>query len=353
MTTIGLVLEPLDTLFFRTGRPFGAGLPGESGLPNPQNFAGALRTHLLERAGADFESMRGRLSTAEAFQAAGAGWLAGVRFRGPWLAEIRNTQSPRPFVQAPADLNIEARKPALLRPLATDLPGWQAPEAGIRPLWCKGARPDKEGPGLLSWDGLGAYLRGDDLMEHQLTPAAKLYHLEERTGITVDERTQSAAESLIYSTRALRLESGVAFYGELDLPEEQAQWFDGEQAIPWGGERHHAIVRRVSPVKWPPPPEGPKVKLLLLAPGFFSPVPWRPAAITPGTLRAAAVAGPFAVSGWDLARRGPKPARFGAGAGSVYFLEGGQTPPGRQLATGEDEMAGYGLFVKGVWKYAE
>jgi CRISPR-associated protein Cmr3 len=353
MTTVGLVLEPLDTLFFRSGRPFGAGLPGESGLPNPQNFAGALRTYLLECGGADFEAMRGKPSSAAAFEAAGARWLAGVRFRGPWLAEIRNPRSPKPFLPAPADLTMHAGRPALLRPLETDLPGWHPPETGMKPLWFRGGRPDKEAPGLLSWDALGAYLQGDGIMAGQLRPAVELYQLEERTGITVDERTQSAAESLIYSTRALRLERGVAFYGEVDLPEEQAQWFDREQAMSWGGERHHVIVRRVPPVGWPPDPGEPRVKLLLLAPGFFSPVPWRPAAIAAGTLRAAAVAGPFAVSGWDLARRGPKPARFGAAAGSVYFLEGGQAPPGRQLATGEDEMVGYGLFVKGVWKYAE
>ena len=353
MTTIGLVLEPLDTLFFRSGRPFGAGLPGESDLPNPQNFAGALRTHLLDRAGADFEAMRGKPSPAEAFQAAGAGWLAGVRFRGPWLAEIRNPQSPRPVVQVPADLAVHAGKPALLRPLSGDLSGWQAPETGMKPLWFSGRRPDKDPPGMLSWDGLGAYLRGEGITAEQLRPADKLYQLEERTGITVDSRTQSAAERLIYSTRALRLERSVAFYGEVDLPEEQSHWFDREQAMSWGGERHHVIVRRVPPVEWPPPPGGPLVKLLLLAPGFFSPVPWRPAAIAAGILRAAAVPEAFAVSGWDLARRGPKPTRFGAAAGSVYFLEGGQTPSGRQLATGEDEMVGYGLFVKGMWKYAE
>jgi CRISPR-associated protein Cmr3 len=175
--------------------------------------------------------------------------------------------------------------------------------------------------------------------------------VEERTGVTIDPSTQAAAESLIYSTRALRLARGVAFYGEVDLPDEQAHWFDRE-TMSWGGERHYVTVKRVQPAAWPPPPSGTRIKLVLLAPGFFSPVPWHPPAILAGTLRAAAVAGPFAVSGWDLARRGPKPARFGAAAGSVYFVEG-QSPTGRNLAEGEDEALGYGVFVKGSWNYAE
>lgn len=182
---------------------------------------------------------------------------------------------------------------------------------------------------------------------------AQLYCLEERTGITIDPTSQSAAESLIYSTRAIRLQQSVAFYGEVDLPHQQAAWFDSEQAISWGGERHHVIVRRVQPVKWPEAPTSPRTTVLLLAPAFFSPVPWRPATFEAGSLRAAAVSGPFAVSGWDLARRGPKPTRFGVAAGSVYFLEGAPPPPGRLLASGEDEMIGYGLFVKGTWNYAE
>lgn len=142
MITIGLTLEPLDTLFFRSGRPFGAGLPGESGLPSPQNLAGALRTFLLERAGADFEAMRGK-APAAAFAAAGAPWLAGVRFRGPWLAEVSTSKSPRPFVPLPADLFAQGGRHLRMRPVTKDLPGWQPPEPAMKPLWLRDAKPDK------------------------------------------------------------------------------------------------------------------------------------------------------------------------------------------------------------------
>jgi CRISPR-associated protein Cmr3 len=353
MPIIGIVLEPLDTLFFREGRPFGLGLSGESGLPAPQNFTGALRTWLLERAGADFRRMRGQPSLAAAFAAAGVPWLAETVFRGPWLADISDPASPKPFVRTPANLVFTNGQPAALCPLRTRLPGWAPPpdEPQMLPLWLKGRKPDKARPAWLTFDGLRAYLEGQPVAKEQLQSSDTLYLLEERTGIQVDEKTQAAEEGLIYSTRSLRLKLNVAFYGEIELAEEHTKEFDGEQVMSWGGERHHVVVRKVNRVRWPQAPDGSRTSLLLISPAFFT-GRWRPDNLPQGALRAAAVDGPFAVSGWDLALGGPKPARFGVAAGSVYFLEGAPPPPSLS-ASPDDELAGYGHFLKGTWKYAE
>src|SRR5262245_53965921 len=53
----GLCLEPLDTLFFRDGRPFDAANRVSGGLPQPQPLAGALRTALLAQHGFRFEHL--------------------------------------------------------------------------------------------------------------------------------------------------------------------------------------------------------------------------------------------------------------------------------------------------------
>lgn len=42
----GAILEPLDVLFFRDGRPFAAAMRGSSGLPLPQTTAGAIWARL-------------------------------------------------------------------------------------------------------------------------------------------------------------------------------------------------------------------------------------------------------------------------------------------------------------------
>jgi CRISPR-associated protein Cmr6 len=156
METIGLVFEPLDTLFFRGGRPFGAGLPGESSLPSPQSLAGVVRTYLLDRENADFAAMRGKPTLREAFAAAGAPWVADVRFRGPWLAESGD-DGPRPLLRAPADLRFVDGEVVRLLPTTQRVPGWQPPLSDMYPLWSTKGKPSKSRPEMLSLEGLSTY----------------------------------------------------------------------------------------------------------------------------------------------------------------------------------------------------
>src|SRR5262249_14829738 len=148
---IGLRLEPLDTLFFRDGRPFDAAARATGGLPSPQPLAGAVRTALLARAGVDFSRFarlqrHERPALAAALQACGApGWVVQTRFRGPWLALWRAGHDTVESVLAvPATL---ARVPGLKReepglwlradPLAEAPPGWECRD-GLLPIWHRG-----------------------------------------------------------------------------------------------------------------------------------------------------------------------------------------------------------------------
>jgi CRISPR-associated protein Cmr3 len=80
---------------------------------------------------------------------------------------------------------------------------------------------------------------------------------------------------------------------------------------------------------------------------------WRPATMAGSALVAAAVPEPIAVSGWDLARGGPKPNVFAVPAGSVYFAEGDVRPADDSLSDRpEDRLEGWGCFLKGVWNHA-
>jgi CRISPR-associated protein Cmr3 len=350
MKTIGLVFEPLDTLFFRGGRPFGTGLPGESSLPSPQSMAGAVRTFLLDRENGDFAAMRNKPHLRAAFAAAGAAWLPDVCFRGPWLAEL-GQDGPRPLLRAPADLRFVDGGVVRLLPTARKIPGWQPAVDGMCPLWASGGKPSKNRPELLSFDGLSAYLDNGMIQAHHVRGHAEFFLLEDRTGVVIDSTTYASKEGEIYATRNLRLRSGVVFYAEAEVPDDKIGHFDAPATIGWGGERHHAIMRRVAPVKWPESADTDRTLLLLLSPAFFS-RGWRPDLVPDGQLRSAAVDGPYAISGWDLARGGPKPTRFGVDAGSVYLIEG-PAPTVRHLGTDrEDGALGYGFFVKGSWNYA-
>lgn len=349
MKRIGVLIEPLDTLFFRGGRPFGAGLKAESGLPGPQVFAGLVRTMLLEGSGADFGAMKGKGGTREAFRVAGAEWVSEVKCRGPWLAETGGG-AVKPVVALPANLQMGGEdQVTATAPRRKAVPGWSAPGAGMLPLWSGGLSRTKGGQEWISFEGLRRYLHGEAVRRQDLRATAELLEWEVRTGVGIDAGTYASKEGDLYSTRAIRLKPNVSFYGEVDLPEEGAELLNDVTA--WGGERHLAAVRVVEAVAWPEA-AGERTVALLASPGFFG-GGWRPSGIAAGALRGAAVKGPFAVSGWDLTRGGPKATRFGVDAGTVYFVEGGLERGQSFGESDEDAALGYGFYLKGKWNYAE
>jgi len=349
MKKIGLRIEPLDLLFFRGGLPMTEGIRAQSGLPNSQTLAGMIRTLLLEKSGADFRAMRGVLSLREACEAAGEGWVAQVRCCGPWPA-IERDGVLEPLVPSPANLRRVSGEEqySVLTPRQTPVPGWTPPESGMLPLWAGRGRSDKHVPGWMTITGLKKYLHGEALDRYDLRRSEDLFLYEERTGVGIDPQSHASREGIIYTTMSIRLKRGVSFYAEVEVPERGVELIGGVGV--WGGERRRVVIEQTPLVRWPSR-AGERTALLLVSPGFFC-GGWRPSAIPKGTLRGAAIRGPYAISGWDLARNGPKPVRFGVDAGSVYFVEGDLVGHDT-LAEDEDAwLMGYGFCLKGRWDYA-
>lgn len=353
--TIGLELLPLDTLFFRDGRPFGEAVRAASGLPHPQTLAGALRTWFLRQAGCDFDALGRALAGGTSFDKAlaqgqppAAQAVAQTTFRGPWLYRDQNPLAPLPATILKTDDGEYVR----LDPLApeTRLPGWRSPMAGMRPLWRRGGKSAKHRPAFLTMIGLRQFLAGGVPQPAEVIDPECLYGFDERVGIGVDPQTYATQEGMIYAARMLALKDGVGFYAEVRGPKQALALLPDEPfPLTWGGEGRRAACRKVPAVDWPEehPRQGEGALLLLTAPGLF-PDGWRPPAIE---LVAAAVADSVAVSGWDLARGGPKPNRFAVAAGSVYFLEQ-PLRRGASLCQGEDATVGWGTFLEGRWDYA-
>ena len=95
MTVIGILLEPLDVLFFRDGKPFEPSTRAGGAWPVPQTLAGAVSTALLRQHGCDFDAFK--QAFGQGFEAAvvkGCGeaqrWIAAIAVRGPWLARIES-----------------------------------------------------------------------------------------------------------------------------------------------------------------------------------------------------------------------------------------------------------------------
>ena len=57
------------------------------------------------------------------------------------------------------------------------------------------------------------------------------------------------------------------------------------------------------------------------------------------------------ISGWDIARRGPKATRFAVPAGAVYFVEGQTEFKHGSLCDDEEDVAqGWGFALQGEWQ---
>jgi len=371
--TLALRFEPLDVLFFRDGRPFTQASCAQSGFPLQQTLAGALRTHLLRAAGCDFDRLAERLRAKATFgqavtEVCQAGWIAQVEVRGPWLCRDVDGKL-EVLIPMPGNLRrikedaetqdnaTAADRWVRLDPLAPDheLPGWKPLQDDMRPLWLRGRVQGKRAIGYLTTAGLEKYLAGDVPAQEMVIRQQDLYDFDHRTGIAIQPDELTTEEGLIYAISLLALRSGVGFYAELSLPADAPAGVLGEETVvDFGGEGRKVRVCLAERFAWPasPAPQNGRVLLLLTTPGLFA-GRWLPKLPDGIRLVAAAVNGYESFSGWDLALGGPKPARFAAPAGSVYFLESvnGQAIGGSLAESYEDRRVGWGCALQGVWDY--
>jgi CRISPR-associated protein Cmr3 len=353
-TRLGLRLEPLDTLFFRDGRPFAGATRGEGGLPQPRTLAGALRTRLVSQY-IDLRRLPDKRRQALSIKAALLDlgcpeWVLRTTFRGPWLARGDHTE---PLVPAPVILTREGDTPDRLAPLESGpLPGWSDP-LKLWPLWRAGGADAKPAGGYLNQRGLRAFLEGDVPSLDDLVRAEELYGFDERTGLAIAPDTLTGIDGLLYGIRLLVLEKGVSLYAEVlpgeGAPPDMADRLSG--ALPLGGEGRHVRVQWLPrPWAWPEAPAAGRSLWLLTtaAPLRQAHRPDQlPAEVT---VRAAATAAPLAFSGWDVARNGPEKTRFAVPAGAVYFVEGDFAPPQGSFCASADADVGWGLALRGTWK---
>jgi len=356
-----LILEPLEsTLFFRDGRPFQAKGQGTSGLPTPQTLAGALRTWFMKKTGCDFDKLAGdlkekqlSLDAALVEQGGDIALVSEIVFRGPWLS-----LSDTPLFQAPSSLRSfkyssknSSGPDCLLLPLKEKLPGWLPIEEGMLPLWCRTGEPKEKVEGFLTVEGMQRFLRGAVPQESDFKCRDQLFGFDNRVGIGIDSGTMTTKEGDIYSISLLTLKKGVAFYAEVSGPGQLLEGLTDGVVLTFGGEKRHVRVRIVTPLDWDSlsnrTGEG-KPMVVLLTPGLFS-SSWKPDWMKP---LAASVSKPVAISGWDLARGGPKPTRFAAPAGSVYYLSESLNRETDSLCEDGDAALGWGLYLEGRWNYA-
>lgn len=387
------LVEPLDPLIARDGRPAAVGRFDTVSFPYPSMLAGAVRTRMGSENGA--------------FTLAGAAALKELKekviVRGPLLAELEPEGNGvlQWLAPAPQDALLLSHddKPALKRlfprPLRPDQATDSLAELGLQPVGFEKAegygKPPKDVPAFWSWPVFETWLESP-----QDQSAVKLSSLgiealpvERRAHLAIQPGERVSIDGMFFQTAGLRfLHKGASplaprrFALSLSCEEATVAGRDlkmKRQIAPLGGERR--LARWLPATKeWPVMPEAIREKivatgrarLILLTPAVFEKgaLPgwnggdWPLEAVVKATVRAACVPRPQVVSGWNLETGRPKKTRRLAPAGSVYFIElSGAKDDVRQWCDeawfasasddAQDRCDGFGMAVLGTWEEAE
>lgn len=344
-TSNTLLIEPLDVFILRGNKLFAdAGSHGEALMPPwPSVAAGAVRSRMLTDAAIDPAAFAaGHADLAPPLAASLGSVEAPGTFRIAHFGLARNTgkdnaPSFEPLLPLPADLSIDQHERATaLQPTQLHAalgsshplpltPTLRHPEAG-KPkggLWLTAA-------GILAWQ------RGETLENHKghWLSSSELWRLDPRLGIALEAAKATVAEGQLYTSEAIALKPGVAFVARV-------RGADGvlphDGLLRFGGDGHAARVHQAAcalPVcDSAALARAKRFRLLLTSPGIFPqgwPLPGMDDNLNDGRwyfhgasaqLVCAAVPRLETISGWDVARRQPKPALRAAPTGSVYWLD--------------------------------
>ncbi len=382
-------LEPLDSLFFRDGRPFNQDDPNQADTtslfpPYPPTMVGALRAAMARVLG--WNGRKEGKAWPEEVLGTGTDWqdeentsLGPLEFAGPFLMKGNELLLPAPLhllrrdkqkgeegSRAPEPgtdgrcrkCRSVSREYALLQPggeMECDLGKVRLPVAPEGGGW-------KPAEGWwVTRAGMERILAGKLPEEKDLFCSKCLWKVEPRIGIArePESRTVKRQENGggLFATRHVRLAPGVKLVMAVrGVP--KTILLDGA-ITPLGGEGRAAAVSELEkPPAWPGNGKaaagaGGKCIVIFLTPADLAewPKPGAEIADLPGRVVSAAIGKPVRIGGWDGVARGPIPLRACLPAGSVLFMEGAEAPPPREGACGIGRARewGFGRVLIGRW----
>lgn len=357
-------IRPLDPLVFGDGRPFssdpGALAAGGLLLPMPSTLAGAVRTAIGRgQASPDWSALRDRAvhgplfavdgtvyapAPADAFLMSEREELRLVRARPTEVAGNGGTDLPDGLTPVGYPVGTEAFEPS-----KHDPPRWMSLD-DLAAWYADGTLFGGKGQGGV-WkvsltEGKPPWYKSDPRIERDL-----------RVHVGISHATLAAEKGMLYQT------TGAAYHDKQALL-VRTEGDVSPGVMPLGGERRLACLSAGDANAWECPADvrtrlssATQVAMVLVTPAVFE-LGYKPKNLqdTLGanvTLVAATMSRREAVSGWDLVKGGPKPVRWLAPAGSVYFLN---VPPGDGVQLAErwlhpvsdhpdDRRDGFGLAV--------
>jgi len=327
-------MEPLDVLFLRGNKLFGdPGSYGESLVPPwPSVAAGAIRSRILADERVDLQA------------------FASGQIVHPALGK---PDSPGPFTVSGFYLARQVNgKTEILHPLPADLIVISddngnlhlqrlQPQPLADSIASSGNLPKvpvlavddraKAVPGLwLTTEGWQRYLAGELPETGHLVESGSLWRIDPRIGIGLKTDQRCADDGKLFTVQAVAMADGCGFVVTVEGAEPPA-----EGLLRLGGDGRAAAICAVD-CDIPVPDfeaiaAAGRCRMILNTPGLFTDG-WWPTGCdgegrfvlggVTGQLVCAAVPRAETISGWDLARKQPKPAQRVAPIGSVYWIEG-------------------------------
>lgn len=328
------VIEPVDVLMPRGNQLFGqGGQHGRSLMPPwPSVAAGAIRSRMLSDAGVDFDAFRKgkRVNDAVLGDVLGTPEEPGT-FRIAWFSLARwRTGQVEPILPLPADVFVpESAEESITRFVPEPLPKALTSSAPtpMVPILKAERRVKPKGDVWASPAALSHWVAGNAPSRDELLQTTDLWTIDSRLGIGLNRNRRSAEEGLLYTTEAVAFRCGVGFLvgiagADGAVPEQGLLRFGGDGR----SARLQACRAAIPEPDWKIIEREKRFALMAVTPTLLD-QGWR-SRHWPFQARLAAACVPRGetVSGWDLARRCPKPAQLSVPAGTVWFFDELESP---------------------------
>jgi CRISPR-associated protein Cmr3 len=375
-----LFIQPEDVWMFRDSKPFAAQqsfVARSMFPPTPQTMQGIIRSHVLEQAQADWAAYaRGEVDKAlkqkigvpaHDNQPASFGELNLV---GPFVARQKEPNGKvERLVPAPLDLvtSKEGGNMALLMP-PHSRPAFltEPPFEGWMPLVAPDNMPSlKEADGWLDEEGLATYLGGGipqrieekDKPSRGILKNKEVFEHEPRVGLALEKGKRVARDRHLYHAHFVRPQAGIGLLVGVNSGFVK----DAKGVIGIGGESRFGSYQVMKDFSIPQTKlkDNSRLKVVLLTPTYFK-NGWGPEnndwsrwVGAAGKLVSMAIGKPKLISGWDVAKREPKPLYHFVPAGSVYLFENATWQEKAFTETPDGELdysaMGFGGCALGQW----
>jgi CRISPR-associated protein Cmr3 len=332
-------IKPLDTLFFRDGRPFTMGSETWANPifpPYPSTVYGAIRTWLIFERGSLKEFKEGKFKEDKFKELGTPSEKGNLKIKGPFICLNDSLYFPVPF-----DLLKKKDAPEKEKKLFY-INCINKPEIFIsdycleRILINKNDFELEECGGFIDIDSLKNYLMVNKNIP-EFIEKKEIFSYEKKTGIKRSRKTLSSEEGYLYRIPMIRLKKKAGLFIEIDGLEQNNYPKGG--IIQIGGEGKTAKIEKIEnddPLKTLRDMdfefENKIFKIYLATPAIFE-QGWLPKWINDNStfegnhngiklkLMACSIGKYNLIGGWDLANKRPKPMYKAVPAGSVYYFK--------------------------------